>query len=414
MDLGRSSRKGIDVEGPRTLSRQEQSAGATTARVIIVQRRMTHYRLPLFERLRNLLAENSIPLQVLVGEAHEAELSKNDGGCLPWAIDLPTRYFLGGRLCWQPFGQYLRRGDLVIVAQENRLLYNLWLLRPWRAYAVAFWGHGRNFQSKGGSHWRERFKRWITNKVDWWFCYTELSRDAVLAAGFAADRITVLNNSIDTAELEQLRRDVSSDQVERLRRSLGLGRGPVGVFLGSLTAEKRLPFLFEACLRIRETITDFQLVVIGDGPLRPEVSSFAALHPDWVRYVGGRQGRDKVLHALLGDVLLMPGMVGLVVLDAFVLGLPIITTDCGIHSPEIAYLEHGVNGLVAEDEPAGFAQAVGDVVMDRARLESLKAAALLSAGRYSVQAMADRFATGIMTARACCADEPRTLRGRGR
>lgn len=357
---------------------------------------MTHYRLPLFERLRELLADKAIPLVVLAGKAHETELSKNDSGNLSWAIDLPTRYFLGGRLCWQPFGQYVRPGDLVIVTQENRLLYNLWLLRPWRAYAVAFWGHGRNFQSKGGSHWRERFKRWITNKVDWWFCYTALSRDAVLAAGFPADRITVLNNAIDTAELEQLRRDVTSNEVDGLRRSLGLGSGPIGVFLGSLTAEKRLPFLFEACLRIRQTITGFQLVVIGDGPMREEVSGFAGNHPDWVRYVGGRQGRDKVLHALLGDVLLMPGMVGLVVLDAFVLGLPIITTDCGIHSPEIAYLEHGVNGLVTEDTPTAFAQVVGDVVTDRRRLESLRASAHSSAGSYSIQAMADRFAKGIM------------------
>lgn len=384
------------MEGPHTLSRAEQVAAAAAARVIIVQRRMTHYRLPLFERLRELLADKTIPLVVLAGKAHETELSKNDSGNLSWAIDLPTRYFLGGRLCWQPFGQYVRPGDLVIVTQENRLLYNLWLLRPWRAYAVAFWGHGRNFQSKGGGHWRERFKRWITNKVDWWFCYTELSRDAVLAAGFPAARITVLNNAIDTAELEQLRRDVTSNEVDGLRRSLGLGSGPIGVFLGSLTAEKRLPFLFEACLRIRQTITGFQLVVIGDGPMREEVSGFAGNHPDWVRYVGGRQGRDKVLHALLGDVLLMPGMVGLVVLDAFVLGLPIITTDCGIHSPEIAYLEHGVNGLVTEDTPTAFAQVVGDVVTDRRRLESLRASAHSSAGRYSIQAMADRFAKGIM------------------
>jgi glycosyltransferase involved in cell wall biosynthesis len=374
----------------------EMTAGV--GRVVIVQRRMTHYRLPLFERMRTLLAAQGVPLVVLCGDAHESELAKNDTGRLAWSTHLSTRYWLGGRLCWQPFGRHLRPGDLVVVTQENRLLYNLWLLRPWRPYRVAFWGHGRNFQARDAGRWREFFKRWLTNKVDWWFCYTDLSRDAVVAAGFPADRITVLDNAIDTASLEEQCREVSPDDLAALRQSLDLGPGPVGVFLGSLTAEKRLPFLFEACGRLRERVPHFQLLVIGDGPLRAQVSAFAAANAGWVRFVGGQQGRDKVLHALVGDVLLMPGMVGLVVLDAFVLGLPLVTTDCGIHSPEIAYLENGVNGVIAADSVADFAQVVGDLLLDNRRLAALRSAARSSAGKYSIQNMAQRFAEGIAAA----------------
>src|SRR3974390_2980591 len=96
------------------------------AEVSIIQRRLTHYRAPLVERLRRLLAADGVRLRVLHGEAPPSEQSKRDAGELAWAEPLPARYLLGGRLCWQPFGAACASSDLVVVTQENRLLYNAW------------------------------------------------------------------------------------------------------------------------------------------------------------------------------------------------------------------------------------------------------------------------------------------------
>lgn len=50
----------------------------TAQRVIIVQRRLTHYRVPLFELLRNDLAAEGIQLDLLVGQA---KASQEFNGC---------------------------------------------------------------------------------------------------------------------------------------------------------------------------------------------------------------------------------------------------------------------------------------------------------------------------------------------
>lgn len=49
--------------------------------------------------------------------------------------------------------------------------------------------------------WRERFKRKVVSYADWWFGYTQMSVPLIERSGFPVERITVLNNSIDTAEL---------------------------------------------------------------------------------------------------------------------------------------------------------------------------------------------------------------------
>ena len=219
--------------------------------VIISQRRLTRYRITLFELLRTDLASRGIRLELLVGQGTSIEEQKRDAGVLDWAIQVPTFYFGGDRVCWQPIHRHVGGADLVVLTQENALFANhLLMLRP-RNFKLAFWGHGANLQSDRPNGFKERFKRWTTNRVDWWFAYTALSENLVKAAGFPANRITVLNNSVDTSELRCQKYSVSAEETFALRRSLGFGNGPVGVFVGSLYAGKRLDFLFAAAEAIQ-------------------------------------------------------------------------------------------------------------------------------------------------------------------
>ena len=111
-------------------------------KVLIVQRRLTHYRSPFFEILRQQLSDRGYSLQVAYGKPTEEELDKGDVGYLPWATLLDTSYFVGGKLCWQPFGQLLEGTSMVVIGAENKLLYNLYVQMAWRDLAVALWGHG--------------------------------------------------------------------------------------------------------------------------------------------------------------------------------------------------------------------------------------------------------------------------------
>ncbi len=374
-----------------------------SAEVVIVQRYLTHYRVPLFEELRRLLAADGVNLRVLYGSAHAREAGKRDQGALPWAEPLPTHYFFGGRLCWQPFGSATRNADLVVITQENRLLYNAWALLARRRRThprrrrIAFWGHGANLQSAKPTGLRERFKRVLVRRVDWWFAYTRISTELVRETGFPEKRITVLENSADTRALAEACANVSSAELADARRRLSLQDARVGLFLGSLYEQKRLPFLVEAGALIVQRIPEFRLLVCGEGAQKSFIEQACRRH-DWLRYVGMVQGREKALVLRLAEVMLNPGLVGLSILDAFTAGIALITTDCRIHSPEIAYLRSGENGLMTENSVEAFALGAIALFHDEARRRRLGANAHSVAGRYTIENMAQRFRAGILSA----------------
>ena len=366
-------------------------------KVCIVQRRLTHYRVPFFVALREVLAERGIQLELLVGQGTPEEENKHDAGELPWAKSIPTRYLARGRLCWLPVQPHLAGADLVVVTQENKLIQNHLLLLMPRRFKLAFWGHGANLQSDNPHGFKERFKRWTTNRVDWWFAYTQMSADLVSAAGFPGTRITVLNNAVDTSEMQRQRQSVTPEETHALRESLGFGAGPAGIFVGSLYADKRLDFLFAAAEAIHRKVPDFHLLIVGEGTERDKVQAWCAANP-WARWVGARFGREKVAHISVAQVMLNPGALGLGVMDAFVCQAPMITTDCGNHGPEIAYLENGVNGVMTADDPNAFVEASVRLLRDTQLLETLRAGCIASAQEYTVENMARRFADGVANA----------------
>lgn len=367
-------------------------------RVVIVQRRMTHYRLPLFDRMRELLEQKGIDLIVVQGDATADEKLKKDCGNLSWGAYVPCSYFLGGRICWQYPKQQIAGADMVIVTQENKLIFNLLLRLPGNRVKMAYWGHGRNFQAEEKNHFSERIKSWLLRQTDWWFAYTSVSAQVVQQAGFPAQKITVLNNAIDTESLRSELLAVTAAEVEAMRGALGLDDQPVGLLIASLHKDKRIDFLLESAALIRTHLPDFQLLIVGDGLDRELVKKAIAEGASWIHWLGVRKGPEKAVLLSLAQVILNPGMVGLSILDSFVAGLPMITTACGTHSPEIAYLESGINGLITENSISAYTHAVVNFFQDPQLQVKLRAGCEASAMEYSINNMAERFCQGICLA----------------
>jgi len=366
-------------------------------RVVIVERQLLHYRAAFYELLRELLHLDGVELQLLVGKGTAAEEKRRDEVTVPWATPIATHYFFGGALCWQPFGVYARDADMVIIPHENKMLYNLWLIFFNRPKRIAFWGHGANMQSSRPNGLKERFKRWTVGKVDWWFAYTESSAKLVEQAGFASECITVVENAVDTQKMKSECDSVTGTERDHLRRSLGLEEGPVGVFVGSLYREKMLGFLLEAAHLIRRHVPGFSLLIVGAGPEQRVVDE-ATKDFSWIRCLGPLRDRRKSEILMLGDVLLNPGLVGLGILDSFVSGRPMFTTDCGVHSPEISYLSNWKNGVMTPVDRKIYAETVSEVLQHPEMIEILRQGALTSASKYTLENMAGRIRQGI---RAC-------------
>lgn len=363
-------------------------------KVLIVQRRLTHYRVALFEALRHELANRDCELLLAHGDATAEERGKNDGGLLDWATRLPTRYFLGGKLCWQPFQKILTGVDLLVVTSENKMIYNLAAQYWHHSYKLGLWGHGANLQGNPSSL-RERFKRRVATRADWWFAYTDMSLPLIERTGFPNERVTVLNNSVDTAELAAMRQRVSPEATERLKHDLGLAGQHVGVYVGSLYAEKRIEFMLDAALKIHDTLPSFEFLILGSGPQQALVERFCE-NNTWAKYLGVRKGQAKVDAMALANVMLNPGLVGLGILDSFVCGVPMVTTDCGLHSPEIVYLNNHENGLMTANTIDAYVAAVVGLLADDGAVARLRAGCEASGRKYTIENMASNFADGVV------------------
>lgn len=364
-------------------------------KVVIAVTYITDYRVPFFEKLREILRRQGVELQLLYGKPSASEAKKNVPAPIDWAVAIPTHYLFKDRICWLPLGSFARDAELVIVPQENKLLYNLWLLTLGRPKRLAFWGHGRNMQSANRESLRERFKRWTANKVDWWFAYTSMSAELIAGSGFPDRQTTVVENAVDTQELADACAGIGTAECEAMRRRFGLREGPVGLYLGSIEKMKRLDLLIDSAVRIRERIPGFQLLVAGKGSEQAMIEDAAREH-DWIRYAGPLRGEDKATALMLSDVMLNPGAVGLGILDSFVSGTPLVTTTCDTHGPEISYLDSGRNGVMTAEDDVEFANAVVHMLSDQALLERLGRGARASAQTYSIENMAERFSRGIL------------------
>lgn len=368
-------------------------------KVVLVNYRLFHYRMELLNRLRKVCADRGIEIHLVHGQATKREEQKKDCGFLPWADVVVNRYVSIGNkdILWQPFPAQHRDADLVVLMQENRLISNYpWLfLRGLHRSKVAYWGHGRNFQSTRPTGLFEKWKQLLVGRVDWWFAYTDVTKDILLSDGYPSERITVLDNAIDNESFVADLAAISDARLADLRHQLDLPAGAqVGLYCGSLYPDKRLDYMVAAADKIRSALPDFHLLIIGDGPSAGEIKAAAASRP-WLHWLGVRKGIEKAEYFRLAHVVLNPGLVGLHVLDSFCAGTPMVTTADARHSPEIAYLKDGENGLVVTGDAEVYANAIIDLFQNPPHYAQLQARALADAQRYTLRNMVEHFADGI-------------------
>jgi glycosyltransferase involved in cell wall biosynthesis len=403
----------------RTLKRREQVGSTPTdvdrvgrvrpaarrrPHVLIAYKSLPNYRVQFFERLRERLADDGIELALVYGQGTARDAHRNEGAHVTWGIQRSNRVLhAGGReLVWQPCLGEARRADLVVVEQASRLVVNYFLLAGQRFGLgnVAFWGHGANLQKHTASPTSEWLKRKVSRLPHWWFAYTDGSKARVAALGYPPERITVVQNAQDTELLAAAVAAVSSSEKERFRAEHGLGSGPVGLFLGSLSREKRIEFLLDSASRVAAVRPDFRLLVVGDGEARENLVAAAAVQP-WVKYLGRVDAlHERALALAVSDVVLMPGLVGLVALDSFAARVPLMTTAVNFHSPEFEYIEDGVNGIVAPDpnDVAAYAALAVEVMTSEQRRGRLVQGCADASRTFTLGAMVDRFADGLHSA----------------
>jgi hypothetical protein len=116
----------------------------------------------------------------------------------------------------------------------------------------------------------------------------------------------------------------------------------------------------------------------------------------WMHLLGATKGAKKALYFRMADFMLNPGLVGLHIVDAFCAGLVMVTTSVAKHSPEIAYLRHGVNGIMTSDSVEEYAQNVIVLIGYPDKLVDYRMASLADADVYTLDNMVMQFVDGIV------------------
>lgn len=368
-------------------------------KVTIVQRIVPHYRVPFFTLLQQKLANCGIDFQLVYGQEYRGTVPVSVELDAPWVTRITNRYVpgLGGMFVWQPVWSHLKDSDLIIVEQASAYLFNyiLQLGRRLGTQKVAFWGQGINVRARNPRSIPERVKSLFLKQVDWWFAYTAHTFNIVRDRGFPTDRITVVQNAIDNDRFRLAIESVTLNDVIKLKTILKIDSGPVGLYCGAFIPPKRIGFLLEAAILLKQRFPGLHIILIGSGPDEDKGRRAAAQYP-WVHYVGPKFDVERAVYFKASDVLLQPGTVGLVSVDSFVAGIPLYTTNLDSHGPEIAFIENEINGWITENNLMAYVNSVSEYLPSRERQEKLKKGCQASAKLYTLESMVDRFSEGIV------------------
>jgi glycosyltransferase involved in cell wall biosynthesis len=190
--------------------------------------------------------------------------------------------------------------------------------------------------------------------------------------GMSPDRVTVLPNPTPPIPELASRADV--------RRSLGVGDGPLLVFAGRFGPQKALDVALDAVSRL----DDVTLVLAGDGEGRSDLEARATALGERVRFVGAvPRTRVLELFAAADAGLLSSSWENFphTVVETLAVGTPVIATAVGGVAEVV---DEGVNGLlVPPGDPEALAAAIARFFGDEELRLRLRAAAAASVTRFA-------------------------------
>ena len=368
--------------------------------LIVVHPFLPSYRRPFFDRVDTALGERGWDFGVVDSDAPPSIASRGDKSAGSWVVPTRTQWVpVGDRaLAYRHLRKPLKNhaADLVVVEQGIRNLetYPLLARRYLGGPGVAMWGHGRSYSTPQGPR-AAALKQFLTRRSQWFFAYTQGGADHVIANGFPANRVSVLNNTIDTDSLRHDLKVVSDHDVDGFSRRHGLTPGRTALFLGGVDKAKGIDFLLESAQSAAQMLPGFVLLVGGAGAQLGDVQAAERAGAP-VRALGRLDGPEKALALRSADVLAIPEWIGLVAVDSLVAGRPIVSTWHDSHSPEREYLEHGTTAVFVQHDPTSYAEGLVDLLADGSRLPTMQAQCIQQSANCGLNRMVDSFVEGVL------------------
>ena len=140
------------------------------------------------------------------------------------------------------------------------------------------------------------------------------------------------------------------------------------VNIGRIVEQKGQAVLVQAAAQLRDRGVDFEMVIVGDGPMRGEIQQLIEQHnlQERIRITGFLSNQGVLEELLAARALILPSFaegLPVVFFESLALGRPVISTYIAGH-PEL--IEAGVNGWLV---PAGAVEPLVDAMAEVLKAE---------------------------------------------
>jgi L-malate glycosyltransferase len=303
-----------------------------------------------------------------LGELHQVEL----GGSLYGLQSMRGRWQLMGRL----------RELNIAVAHAFDFYANLTLIPAARLarVPVVIGSHRQLGDLLTPAQFRAQLMmfRWCTRVV----CNSRAAAERLLQAGLPEGKVAVIGNALP--------QQAFAEMSPALARAPGILR--VGMIARMNARYKNHREFLRAAARLSHKLSNVEFVLVGDGPLRPELEREAGELglQERVRFLGDRRDIAAVLASL--DVSVVPSAsesLSNVILESMAAGVPVVATEVGGNS-ELAGDGRGVMVPLGDEE--ALAAALERVLADREFRSTIsRRARQFAKGNFSAERIREQY-----------------------
>lgn len=314
-----------------------------TAKLCCVFNLAAHYRADIYR-----LIDREFDADFYIGDA-VANIKTMDYSLLKgYRATLANRNVIGsfywqsgvlGLLHKSEYGTFLMTGEFFCLSTWLFLLIKALFYRRKRIY---FWTHGW-YGHEGRT--KRILKKMFFGMADGIFLYGNYAREEMVKNGFNGNKLFVIHNSLSYARQLELRKNMKLADIYREHFD---NDRPTLIFIGRLTAVKRLDLLIDAVALFKSRNEIYNVVLVGDGVMRRQLEQRAELkgigHNVWF-YGACYDERTNAELIYNADLCVAPGNVGLTAMHTMVFGCPVIThNDFKWQMPEFEAIHPGSTG----------------------------------------------------------------------
>lgn len=218
---------------------------------------------------------------------------------------------------------------------------------------------------------RRRLLTFVLRRVDFYLCVTPESRRAAIRIGVPADRIAEVRTSLDVDRVRALACEPVTDEHLRSLPLMGAQARNAVINVGSVEYRKGQDLLVRAIAALRSQGRDVPAVLVGpDHGTAAEVRTLAETLgvADLIHLTGSCDdpmplivNAGAMVHTARSEA------VGLVMLEALALGVPVVANDSPSDGPRLVLDDGRLGRLVDAEDPHVLADAIRDVLNEGER-----------------------------------------------